>query len=123
MNDKMIKRTLLITFLACAGFISSHVYAADIVPVRSQKIYIGSKFGGVSRSPMRLPIIYIDARTLMFEDSLIGSEVTILQNGQEVYADTIGVDGNIVLPDCLSGEYELQIVISDYMVIGTFCVE
>ena len=123
MNDKMIKRTLLITFLACAGFISSHVYAADIVPVRSQKIYYGSKVGGVSRSPMRLPIIYIDARTLMFEDSLIGSEVTILQNGQEVYADTIGVDGNIVLPDCLSGEYELQIVIGDYMVIGTFCVK
>lgn len=119
----MIKRTLLITFLACAGFISSHVYAADVVPVRSQKIYIGSKFGGVSRSPMRLPIIYIDARTLMFEDSLIGSEVTILQNGQEVYADTVGADGNIVLPDCLSGEYELQIVIGDYIITGTFCVE
>lgn len=119
----MIKRTLLITFLACAGFISSHVYAADVVPVRSQKVYYGHDVGGVSRSPMRLPIIYRDARTLMFEDSLIGSEVTILQNGQEVYADTVGADGNIVLPDCLSGEYELQIVIGDYIITGTFCVE
>ncbi|MDO5524493.1 MAG: hypothetical protein Q4F85_00190 [Prevotella sp.] len=119
----MIKRTLLITFLACAGFISSHVYAADVVPVRSQKIRYGSEHTPVQRTPIRLPIIYIDARTLMFEDSFIGSEVTILQNGQEVYADTVGVDGNIVLPDCLSGEYELQIVIGDYIITGTFCVE
>lgn len=93
---------------------------------KEQVIVIGTVKGGYSgnaRSPMRLPIIYIEGHTLMFEDALIGQCVTILQDGQEVYSDVVGTDCKINLPESLNGEYELQMVIGDHIITGTFCVE
>jgi len=40
-----------------------------------------------------------------------------------VYSDAVGADGMINLPENLCGEYELQMVIGDYIIIGTFCIE
>lgn len=120
----MIKRTFIIVFWAFTGLVSLNVVAAsDVVPVKSEKIRTAGQHQGFDRSPMRLPIIYIEDHTLMFEDALIGQSVTILQDGQEVYSDVVGTDCTINLPESLNGEYELQMVIGDYIITGTFCVE
>jgi len=115
-----MKKALLILSFMCLEATCSNILAADIVPLQSQKIRPTDEHTKPSRSPMRLPLIYIEDHILLFSDSFVGFEVTILQNGQVVYMDCVGADGTLMLPENMSGDYELQIIIGDYIVTGTF---
>lgn len=120
----MNKRISALMIAALVGLHTNIVQASEeLVPVTSQKVGTAGGHTPKQRSPMRLPIIYIDGRTLLFEESLIGYEVKIFQDGQEMLSLTVGDDCTIVLPDSLTGECELKIVMGDYIITGIFLVE
>lgn len=65
--------------------------------------------GHVNRTPILMPEVFIDGNTLTFDATCIGSVISLVQDGAIVYSAIIGEDCTIILPDYLSGIFELQL--------------
>lgn len=72
------------------------------------------------RTPICLPTAFIEGTTISFDYSCIGCALAILQDEVLVYACTINEEGNIELPDYLTGVFELRLQRGSTTFVGEF---
>lgn len=67
--------------------------------------------GDPQRSPILVPVFYIDGYTLTAGDNTIGSTVQLLdENDNVVFSTYVYMEGDINLPTTLSGTYTIQVI-------------
>ena len=64
------------------------------------------------KSPILVPVVYLDGHVLSFDDSLEGCTIQLLDESENVvFADSIGEnETSVTFPSTLTGEYRLEIV-------------
>ena len=67
------------------------------------------------KSPIQIPEVYLDGHTLSFDAAIEGCEVRLLDSNENVvFADSIEENQTtLVLPNALTGTFELQIIRGD----------
>ena len=74
------------------------------------------------RTPIRTPDASIEDHTLTFDSSCIGCTITLLQDDIIIYSATVeendNMEGEVVLPDYLTGMFELQLEIGSITFVG-----
>lgn len=103
-----MKKYLLLSLLSFATFVSAiaEKKEVDINPIAQPR---NGQNNNLPRSPIYQPHIFIEYNTLFFDFSCIGCSIQLLQDDIVVYTDVVNEDGEIILPDCLSGVYQLQL--------------
>ena len=75
--------------------------------------------GDNPRSPIVVPVLYIDGYTLTAGDNTLGTTIQILDEDDEVVFSTyVAIEGEIQLPSTLSGTYTIQVISGDLTFIG-----
>ena len=84
----------------------------DPLPVLIKPIGTGGEHTPPAKSPILVPVVYLDGHVLSFDDSLEGCTVQLLDESENVvFADSIGENQtSVTFPSTLTGTYELQIV-------------
>ena len=96
------------------------------VIVRSQDVIIVSPTlnpdlgnGDFPRSPILVPVLYIDGYTLTASDNTLGSTIRLLdENDNVVFSTYVAIEGEINLPTTLSGTYTILVIRDDAAFIG-----
>ena len=71
-------------------------------------------YGDHPRSPMLVPVVYLDGYTLTAGDNTVGSTIQLLDaNDNVVFSSYVAIEGDIQLPTTLSGTYTIQVVFDD----------
>lgn len=91
------------------------------VIVRSQDVIIVSPTlnpdlgnGDFPRSPILVPVLYIDGYTLTASDNTLGSTIQLLdENDNVVFSSYVAIEGEILLPATLSGTYTILVIRDD----------
>lgn len=75
---------------------------------------------GTPRNPIEVPLVYIDDYTLTFE--AYHPDYTLIikdEDGDVVYSTTVfSAQTQVVLPSTLSGDYEIQLVMGNWLFTG-----
>ncbi len=73
----------------------------------------------IPHAPVRIPILYQDGHTLTFESSHTEYILTLVKDNEQEYSTIISsTTTQIVLPEHLEGEYEIQLVSNRIVFIG-----
>ena len=87
---------------------------ADPGPIILTPIKTTPTKGGASRSPILVPVLYIHGYTLTAGDNTLGSTIRLLDaNDNVVFSTYVSIEGDIELPETLSGTYTIQVVFDD----------
>ena len=72
----------------------------------------GSTQNPLPKSPILIPVVYLDGNVLSFDESLEGCTVQLLDESENIiFADFIEKNQtSVTFPSTLTGTYELQIV-------------
>ena len=84
----------------------------DPLPVLIKPIGTGGEHTPPAKSPILVPVVYLDGHILSFDESLEGCTVQLLdENENIVFSHSIEEnETSLTFPGTLSGTYELQIV-------------
>ena len=75
--------------------------------------------GGLQRSPILVPVLYIDGYTLTAGDNTLGSTIRLLDaNDNVVFSTYVSIEGDIELPETLSGTYTIEVVFDNVTFVG-----
>ena len=75
--------------------------------------------GGNPRSPILVPVLYIDGYTLTAGDNTLGSTIRLLDaNDNVVFSTYVSIEGDIELPATLSGTYTIEVVFDNITFAG-----
>ena len=97
---------------------------ADPVLVPVNPIPVGPQDGGHPRSPIDIPVFYLDGHTLTASSYTVGSTVQLLdENDNVVYSTYIYIEGDIQLPTSLSGTYTIEVTRGDQTFEGEIELE
>ena len=111
-----------ILFLFISTFmLSSNVYAWEPISLKVGIEEDGMSVGhGHAKSPMRPPVVYIEDHTLSFVVDHPDYELTIKdEDGEVVYTTTVfSTQTQVVLPSILSGDYEVNLVMGNWLFVG-----
>ena len=82
------------------------------VPIKIKQTSTGGEYDQIPKSPILVPVVYLDGHVLSFDESLEGCTVQLLdENENIVFADSIEENQtSVTFPGTLSGTYELQII-------------
>ena len=114
-----MKKVLLIA--VGAFMLSTSLWAKELVPltvsIDDDNMPIGH---GHTKTPMQPPTVYIEDYTLSFA---VGHPEYVLQitdeDGDVVYTTTVfSTDTQVVLPSYLSGNYEIQLTMGNWLFTG-----
>lgn len=113
-----MKKFLLMIF--AAFLLSTSLFAKEVVPFTvhyDDNQPIGHGYG---RTPMRPPVVYIEDYTLSFETNHPDYVLTIKdEDGYVVYTTTVfSTDTEVILPSTLSGDYEVNLVMGNWLFTG-----
>jgi len=113
-----MKKFLLMIF--GAFLLSTSLFAKEVVPFTvnyEDNQPIGHGYG---RTPMRPPLVYIDDYTLIF--AVGHPDYTLIikdEDGYVVYTTTVfSTDIEVILPSTLSGDYEVNLVMGNWLFTG-----
>lgn len=114
-----MKKVLLM--IVGALILSTSLWAKVLVPltvsIENDEQPLGN---GNPRTPIEVPVVYIDDYTLTFET--YHPDYTLIikdEDGNVVYSTTVfSTQTQVVLPSTLSGNYELQIIRGIYCFYG-----
>ncbi len=114
-----MKKTLLILTCLMAWNFCTTTAAKSKICLGCQKIDNGPIGPGHSKSPMRMPDIYLDNYTLDLPSAHPIYIINLLQDGEVVYSSIIpeGVM-EFELPGYLSGDYIIQFIQEKYCYTG-----
>ena len=63
------------------------------------------------RSPILVPVLYLDGYTLTAGDNTLGSTIQLLdEDGTVVFSTYVYIEGDINLPTILSGTYTIRVI-------------
>jgi len=112
-----MKKTLTILFLALSAAMTIN---ADPILVPVGPIVNPSDGNGEhQRSPILVPVLYIDGYTLTAGDNTIGSTIRLLDaNDNVVFSTYVSIEGDIELPATLSGTYTIEVVFDNITFAG-----
>ena len=104
-----MKKTLSILFLALSAAMA---IKADPILVNVGPIVNPDNGNGENpRSPILIPVLYIDGYTLAAGDGTLGSTIQLLdEDNNVVFSTYVYIEGDIELPETLSGTYTIQVV-------------
>lgn len=75
--------------------------------------------GNNTRSPIAVPVLYIDGYTLTTGDYTSGSTINLLdEEDNVVFSTNVVIEGDIQLPTTLSGTYTIEVIRGDFTFIG-----
>ena len=104
-----------------AFLLSTSLWAKTIVPL-SVCIEDDEQPGtnGFPRSPIEVPLVYIEDYTLSFETNHPDYILTLKdEDGDVVYTTTVlSTDTEVILPSTLSGDYEVNLVMGNWLFTG-----
>lgn len=114
-----MKKILLM--IVGAFLLSTSLWAKTIVPL-SVNIEENEQPGGngYPRTPIEVPLVYIEDYTLSFETNHPDYVLTIKdEDGDVVYTTTVfSTDIEVILPSTLSGDYEVNLVMGNWLFTG-----
>ena len=126
----MQKLFILLSLIAITSFNCNSVSAQDngqipLHPIATQgqsnSSETGTVQGGLQRSPVYIPSVFLSNHTLLFEECCIGCEIEIMENDEVVYSTIItDANGTVQLPEDLSGNFELCLYWSSFAFVGEF---
>ena len=109
-----MKRILISSFLIL--LMSLNVMAWELVPLTVSFDDDKPIDHSTPRTPISVPKVYIEDYTLSF--GINHPEYVLIikdENGQEVYTTTVfSTQPNVILPSTLSGNYEINLVMSNW---------
>ena len=118
----MKKKVLLIIAIVSMAFVTLNLSAQNAEPIELQLSEINPTPypGGIPKSPITIPTISLDDHTLYFDTPCDGCTLNIVDSNNVVVYTTVIPTGttSLVLPQTLSGEYELQIICGNYLFYG-----
>lgn len=117
----------LILFLAAFILMATTCKAACLsnpIELQSSIIDPTSQHDGQHKGFVPVPQVSIDNHTLYFGTPCDGCLLNIVDENNIVVYTTVIPTGTtlLVIPSSLSGEYELQIVIGNYLFYGNICL-
>ena len=74
--------------------------------------------GTFPRTPVAVPVFYLDGHTLTAGDYSVGSTVEIKDGDDVLFSTYIYIEGDITLPADLSGTYTIEVTRGDITFIG-----
>ena len=112
-----MKKTLTILFLALSAAMTIN---ADPILVPVGPIVNPSDGNGEpKRSPILVPVLYIDGYTLTAGDNTLGSTIRLLDaNDNVVFSTYVSIEGDIQLPTTLSGSFTIRVIRDDEVFEG-----
>ena len=107
-------------FLTLALLMSMLVQAKELVPLTvsyDDNMPVGNGYG---RPSIEVPLVYIDDYTLTFEAYHPDYALIIKdEDGDVVYSTTVfSAQTQVVLPSTLSGNYEIQLIMGNWLFTG-----
>lgn len=67
--------------------------------------------GNLPRTPILVPVLYLDGYTLTASDNTISSTIQLLdENDNVVFSTYVYMEGDINLPTTLSGTYTIRVI-------------
>ena len=108
------------TFLLLLAFFAPMVINADPESVIVSPIINPSDGnGGPQRTPILVPVLYLDGYTLTAGNGTLGSTIQILdEDGNVVFSTYIYVEGDIELPATLTGTYTIEVIRGSQTFVG-----
>lgn len=107
-----------ISLLALALMSAVIVRAQDVIIV-SPTLNPDLGNGEHQRSPILVPVLYIDGYTLTASDNTLGSTIQLLdENDNVVFSTYVAIEGDILLPTTLSGTYTIRVIHDDEVFEG-----
>jgi hypothetical protein len=71
------------------------------------------------RSPILVPVLYIDGHMLTAASGTLGSTINILdEDGDVVFTTYVYIEGDITLPSTLSGTYTIEVIRGSQTFVG-----
>jgi len=114
MKNKLLM--LLGALLLCTS-IGAKTIVPLTVSIDDDDMPLGNGYG---KSPMRPPVVYLDDHTLSFVAG--HPDYTLLikdEDGDVVYTTTVfSAETEVVLPSTLSGDYEIQLTMGNWLFKG-----
>ena len=108
-----MKIKTLFLFLALLAATTVYADPDDIIPV-APTINPDLGNGDFPRSPILVPVLYLDGYTLTASDNTLGSTIRLLDaNDNVVFSTYVAIEGEFYLPTTLSGTYTIQVVFDD----------
>ena len=112
-------KKLFLTAL-CILMMNTSLFAWDIIPFTvsfDDNAPIGNER---PKSPMRPPVVYIEDYTLLFAVDHPDYILNIMdEDGAVVYSTVVySTQTQVVLPSTLSGDYEIQLVMGNWLFSG-----
>ena len=75
--------------------------------------------GDDPRSPVLVPVLYLDGYTLRAGDNTIGSTIQLLdENDNVVFSTYVYMEGDINLPTTLTGTYTIEVIRGSQTFVG-----
>jgi len=110
----------LLLMIVGAFMLSTSLFAKEVIPFSVH--YEDDLPGGNDqpRSPIEVPLVYIEDYTLSFE--FYHPDYTLIikdEDGTVVYTTTVfSTDIEVILPSTLSGDYEVNLVMGNWLFTG-----
>ena len=119
-NDKIKAMKKKLLFLMCALVISTFTFAKEQVPLTVSGPDDSSLGNGHPKSPIEVPLVYIEDYTLLFAEGHPDYVLNIKdEDGDVVYTTTVYESmTQVVLPSTLSGDYEVELIMGNWIFMG-----
>ena len=108
-------------FILSAFMLSTSIYAArEIIPLSAKNDNLKPIGNGYPKSPVQVPTVYIEDYTLTFEAYHPDYILYIKdEDGDVVFTTTVySAQTQVVLPSTLSGDYEVELVMGNWLFTG-----
>lgn len=110
----------LLLMIVGAFLLSTSLFAKEVVPFTLHYEDDQPGGNGFPRTPIEVPLVYIEDYTLSFETNHPDYVLTIKdENGDVVYSTTVfSAQTEVILPSTLSGDYEVNLVMGNWLFTG-----
>ncbi len=113
-----MKKLFLILFLFVGAY-SHQSFAGEPVDITMEIVKEGSESNGNPRGPVNTIIVTLEDNVLTLPIGLDGFLLQVIaENGFVAYSTVVSGNTQIVLPNTLSGNYELRFVTNTYYYYG-----
>lgn len=110
----------LLLMIVSTFILSTNLWAGNVIPFTVHYEDEQPVGNGNPRSPIEVPLVYIDDYTLSFETNHPDYTLIIKdEDGYVVYTTTVfSTDIEVILPSTLSGDYEVNLVMGNWLFTG-----
>jgi len=114
-----MKRKIILFVAALFAASAMNADPSGIIVPLTKVVKTTPNDGGLQRSPILVPVLYIDGYTLTAGDNTLGSTIRLLDaNDNVVFSTYVSIEGDIELPATLSGTYTIEVVFDNVTFVG-----